>query len=78
MAHVYFHCSGAQGAHHPLRCEVEIEHPADVQDYAAQVVNALIGMPCTEDWREWVLHALDHRGEELFVLPFTKMLGRLQ
>jgi hypothetical protein len=77
MAHVYFHCSGTHGAH-PLRCEVEIEHPSEVKEYAAQVVGALIGMNCTEDWRDWVLHALDHRGEELLVLPFTQMLGRLQ
>jgi hypothetical protein len=29
-----------------------------------------------EDWRDWVLHASDDQGDELFVVPFASVLGR--
>jgi hypothetical protein len=30
-----------------------------------------------EDWRNWVLHATDELGEELFTVPFASVVGKL-
>ena len=29
-----------------------------------------------DDWRGWVLHVSDDQGDELFVVPFTFVLGK--
>jgi hypothetical protein len=29
-----------------------------------------------DDWRDWVLHVSDDRGDELFIVPFTFVLGK--
>ena len=30
-----------------------------------------------DDWRGWTLHAADENGDELFLMPFTRVIGRL-
>jgi hypothetical protein len=29
-----------------------------------------------DDWRDWVLHASDERGDELFIVPFIFVLDK--
>jgi hypothetical protein len=29
-----------------------------------------------EDWRDWVMHVNDDQGDELFVVPFTFVIGK--
>jgi hypothetical protein len=29
-----------------------------------------------DDWRDWVLHVSDERGDELFIVPFVFALGK--
>jgi hypothetical protein len=75
MAQVYFHYSNADGALVDRRGTV-LDNLADLNDCAMGVVQSLISVPSAEDWRQWVLHVSDDQGEELFVLPFTKLLGK--
>ncbi len=77
MAQVYFHCSNAQGVLLDKR-GTEVDGLAEARARAAQVVAFLIASPGPEDWRQWVLHASDDLGEELFAVPFAAMLGRPQ
>jgi hypothetical protein len=30
-----------------------------------------------EDWRNWVLHATDELGNEIFAVPFASVVGKL-
>jgi hypothetical protein len=50
---------------------------ADARDHAACVVRSFIMTANAEDWRDWVLHVSDDLGEEIFVMPFTSLLGKL-
>jgi hypothetical protein len=42
-----------------------------------QVVDSLIAGSSPEDWRTWILHVADDEGE-IFAVPFSSMLARLQ
>jgi hypothetical protein len=48
-----------------------------VRDHAARVVQSLITVQGPEDWRDWTLHVSDDLNDEIFVLPFSSMLGKL-
>jgi len=39
-------------------------------------VRSLINELSLEDWRDWVMHVSDDQGDELFVVPFTFVLGK--
>ena len=76
MAQVYFHCSNSR--------EVRIDQSgavvsdlAEARDRAACIVHSLIMEQGTEDWRDWVVHVSDDFDDEIFVVPFTSVLGRL-
>jgi Domain of unknown function (DUF6894) len=75
MAAVYFHYSNADG----MLMDRGAAAPTDLAEaceFAHAVVRSLITVPGPEDWRGWVLHACDDLGEEIFVLPFTTLLGK--
>lgn len=76
MTEIYFHCSDAE---HVVidRCGSAVDDLAEAHAQAHRFVRALIMTPSTEDWRDWILHATDERGEELFVVPFASILGKL-
>ena len=42
----------------------------------ASAANAFTNERSLEDWRDWVLHVSDDQGDELFVVPFTFVLGK--
>ena len=76
MVQVYFHCSNTQGALID-QSGAAVGNMTDACDYAACVVRSLIMGANAEDWRDWVLHVSDDLGEEIFVMPFASLLGKL-
>lgn len=76
MARVYFHCSGVNEVIVD-RHGSEIDHLGDAHDRALEVVHSFIATTGSEDWRDWIVHVSDDEGEELFVLPFARVIGRL-
>jgi hypothetical protein len=43
---------------------------------SSPVVQSLTNERTLEDWRDWVLHVSDDQGDELFIVPFTFVLGK--
>lgn len=76
MVQVYFHCSNTRGVLID-GTGAAIRDMTDARDHAACVVRSLIMAANTEDWRDWVLHVSDDLGEEIFVMPFASLLGKL-
>jgi len=76
MARVYFHYSNSEGV-----CVAQPGTGAgnltELREHAAQVVHSLITAQGPEDWRDWTLHVSDDLNDEIFVLPFSSMLGKL-
>jgi hypothetical protein len=75
MTQVYFHCSNAQKVFVDHRGAV-VDNLVEARDRATQVVQSLTETLTLEDWRDWVLHVSDDLGDELFVVPFTFVLGK--
>jgi hypothetical protein len=67
MAQVYFHCSNTKKVFVDL---------AEARDHATRVVQSFTNERSLDDWRDWVLHVSDDQGDELFVVPFTFVLGK--
>ena len=75
MTQVYFHCSNTKKVLVDRRGAV-VENLDEARDHAASVVRSLTQARCFEDWRDWVLHVSDDLGDELFVVPFTSVIGK--
>jgi hypothetical protein len=75
MAQIYFHCSSGQGVLLDRRGTDALDL-TEAREGAARFVGSLVAMPNQEDWRDWVLHVSDEEGEEVFLLPFSSVLGR--
>lgn len=75
MSEVYFHCSDAE--HMFIDRRGAAMDMAEARDHAEQIIRAMVMTPTAEDWRDWALHVTDEIGAEIFVLPFTAVLGRL-
>ena len=75
MTEVYFHCSTPQGIQRN-RYAVIVDSLAEARDQATSVVRSLTMKHSAEDWRSWVLHVSDNLGDELFVMPFSFVLGK--
>lgn len=76
MAHVYFHCSSADEIYLDKR-GTEVEDLVEAHQRATQVVRDFINThDVSRDWRTWTLHVSDEAGEELFMMPFSYMLGK--
>jgi hypothetical protein len=76
MTQVYFHCSNSKEVL-VVRGGAVVEDLAQARDHAASVVKSLTTARSLEDWRDWILHVNDDLGEELFVVPFVFVLGKL-
>jgi len=76
MTQVYFHCSTTE---HVMvgRRHTTVADLAEACEHANRYVQTLLMTPNEEDWRGWILHATDEVGEELFIVPFASMLGKL-
>jgi len=75
MTQVYFLCSNTKKVFVD-HLEVVVDDLADARDHATRVVQSFTNERSLEDWRDWVLHVIDDEGDELFVVPFTFVLGR--
>lgn len=74
MTQVYFHCSNTKKVFVDRRGAV-VDGLAEARDRATQLVQSLAKTRSLKDWRDWVLHVSDELGDELFVVPFTFVLG---
>jgi hypothetical protein len=75
MAEVYFHCSDAE---HVFIARRGVKmNLADAREHAERMVRSLVSSPSAEDWRQWAVHVTDEFDEEIFVLPFATVLGKL-
>ena len=75
MTQVYFHCSNTKKVFVDRRGAV-VDDLAEARDHATRVVQCFTSECSLEDWRDWVLHVSDDQGDELFVVPFTLVLGK--
>ncbi len=75
MAQVYFHCSGPRQVLMDQR-GADVGDLTEAREYAARVVQSLITIPNSEDWRQWSLQVRDDLGGEIFVVPFVSILGQ--
>jgi hypothetical protein len=75
MTQLYFHCSNTKKVFVDWRGAV-VDDLADARDYATRVVQSFTNERSLEDWRDWILHVSDDQGDELFVVPFTFVLGK--
>lgn len=75
MTEVYFHCSNAEQIVID-RCGAAMDI-TEARERADGMVRWLVMSPSSEDWRDWVLHATDDLGEEIFSVPFASIVGKL-
>ena len=76
MTQVFFHCSNTEKVFVDYSGDV-VDDVAEARDHATRVVQSFTSERSLEDWRDWVLHASDDRGDELFVVPFAFVLRKL-
>jgi hypothetical protein len=75
MTQVYFHCSNTKKVFVDY-CGAVVDDLAVALDHATRVVESVTSERSLDDWRDWVLHVSDDRGDELFIVPFTFVLGK--
>jgi hypothetical protein len=75
MTQVFFHCSNTRKVFLDQSGAV-VSDLAEARDHATRVVQSFTNERSSEDWRDWVLHVSDDQGDELFVVPFTFVLGK--
>ena len=75
MTQVYFHRSNAKKVFFD-RCGALVNDLAEARDHATRLVQSFTNERSLEDWRDWVVHVSDDQGDELFVVPFTFVLGK--
>jgi hypothetical protein len=75
MTQVYFHWSNTKKVFLDHRGAV-VNDLAEARDHATRLVQSFTNERNLEDWRDWVLHVSDDQGDELFVVPFTFVLGK--
>ncbi len=75
MTQVYFHCSNTKKVFVDY-CGAVVDDLAEARDHATRVVESFTCERSLDDWRDWVLHVSDDRGDELFVVPFIFVLGK--
>lgn len=76
MTDVYFHCSDDE---HVLidRRGAAMDDLVQACEHAERLARSYIMTANVEDWRNWVVHVTDARGDEIFALPFSSVLGKL-
>ncbi|MGY3578822.1 DUF6894 family protein [Bradyrhizobium sp. USDA 4504] len=75
MTQVFFHCSNTKKVFLDHRGAV-VDDLAEARDLATRVVQSVTNESSREDWRDWVVHVSDDQGDELFVVPFTLIIGK--
>ena len=75
MTRIFFHCSNTRKVFLDYRGTMVVDL-TDARDHATRVVQSVTNERSLEDWRDWMLHVSDDQGDELFVVPFTFVLGK--
>lgn len=75
MAQVYLHCSNSHGRLFDRRV-AEVDDLLDARDQTEAVARSLIATPDLQDWRNFRLRVWDDLGEEVFVMPFSSIIGK--
>jgi hypothetical protein len=75
MVQALFRCSNAQEYVIDGRV-ANVDDLIDAREYAARVARSLIAAPTLRDWRTCCLSVSDDLGEEIFVLPFSSIIGK--
>ncbi len=76
MAQAVFRCSNSQG--HIIDGRVAtVDDLIEAREYATLVASSLIASPTLRDWRSCYMSVSDDLGEEIFVMPFSSIIGRL-
>ena len=75
MTQLYFHCSNARKVFLDYNGAF-VGDLAEARDHATRLVQSFTNERSLEDWRDWVVHVSDDQGDELFVVPFTFVLGK--
>jgi hypothetical protein len=75
MTQVYFHRSNAKKVFLD-HCGALVNDLAEARDHATRLVQSFSKERNLEDWRDWVVHVSNDQGDELFVVPFTFVLGK--
>jgi hypothetical protein len=75
MTQVYFHCSNTKKVFVDY-CGAVVDDLAEALDHATRVVESFTCERSLDDWRDWALHVSDDRGDELFIVSFTFVLGK--
>ena len=76
MTRVYFNYSNSDGLCVDQR-GTAVGNFSELCDHATRAVRSLIARQGPEDWRDWTLHISDDLNDEILVLPFSSMLGKL-
>jgi hypothetical protein len=75
MAQAVFRCSNAQG--HVIDGRVaSVDDLVEAREYATRVARSLIAIPNSRDWRECNMSVRDDLREEVFVMPFSSIIGK--
>jgi hypothetical protein len=75
MTRIFFHCSNTRKVFLDYRGTM-VDDLTDARDHATRVVQSVTNERSLEDWRDWIVHVSDDQGDELFVVPFTFVLGK--
>jgi hypothetical protein len=75
MAQVYFHCANSERVVID-RCGAAVGDLIEAQDHATCMMRSLVTAMSPEDWRDWTVHVTDELDDEIFVMPFSSVLGK--
>ncbi len=75
MAQVSFYCANSHGSLLDRRV-AEVEDLYEAHECATGVARSLIGTTNLQDWRSCRLYVTDDLGDEIFVMPFSSVLGK--
>ena len=76
MTHVFFHCANSETVVVDS-CGTEVEDFIEAHQRATGVIQQFVNSAAPVDWRAWILHVTDEDGDEIFVMPFSYVLGKL-
>jgi hypothetical protein len=76
MAQLYFHRSNSEGVLIDQR-GAAISNLVEAREHATSLVRSHLMALNPEDWRDWTMHVSDEHDDEIFVISFASVLGRL-
>jgi Domain of unknown function (DUF6894) len=75
MAQISIACSNSRGILLD-RKEVQVDDLLEAYDCATTIARSLIATASIDDWRRCRLDVCDDLGLEIFVMPFSSILGK--